>query len=389
MTFGWSFPIISIMRHFPASFLAAALLLGAALPAWADPTAQEQYWLELLNRARRDPAAELSRMVNFSSPGTFAVPSSSDPGIAAALAYYGTNAPALIAQWATLTAAAPLAWNETLRGSAASYSQMMVTSDQQSHLLGTTATDVPTAVEERILGGGYTSQYLDLGETLFAAATSVWQGHSGFLIDWGDDDTNSGNGFGTGIQTPALHREVSFSRVLKEVGIGLITSGIPGSNVNATGPVVVTQHFGNSYRLNGGNVYSDAILTGVVFDDQVLADNFYTPGEGVAGALIEVYDDATSQLLFTGVTNGAGGYNIDLTGIEAGDVLRVLAPGSGLAAQVITISGFITPEADYGLPVIFTDNAYASFQLVPEPGSVLLLLALSATCLGRRRVVRS
>lgn len=377
------------MRYFPASLFGVALLVGAARPSWADPTAQEQYWLELLNRARRDPAAELSRMVNFSSPSTFGSPSSSDPGISAALAYYGTSAAALVSQWASLTAAPALAWNDTLRGSAASYSQLMVSSDQQSHLLGTIATDVPTAVEERILGGGYSPNYLDLGETLFAAATSVWQGHSGFLIDWGDDDTNSGNGFGTGIQTPALHREVSFSRVLKEVGIGLVTSGIPGSNVNATGPVVVTQHFGNTYRFSGGSYYSDAILTGVVFDDQVLADNFYTPGEGIAGAPIEVYNEVTSLLLFSGMTNSAGGYNIDLTGIEAGDVLRVVAPGSGLAPQLITISGFTTPTDEYGAPVIFTDNAYASFQIVPEPGSAMMLAVLSLTCLARRRTVRS
>ncbi len=377
------------MRHFPASLLGAALLVGAALPAWADPTAQEQYWLELLNRARRDPAAELSRMVNFSSPSTFGSPSSSDPGISAALAYYGTSASALASQWATLVAAPPLAWNDTLRGSAASYSQLMVSSDQQSHLLGTTATDVPTAVEERILSGGYGPNYLDLGETLFAAATSVWQGHSGFLIDWGDDDSNSSNGFGTGIQAPALHREVSFSRVLKQIGIGLITSGIPSGNVNATGPVVVTQHFGNTYRFSGGSYYSDAILTGVLFDDQVLADNFYTPGEGIAGAPVEVYDDVTSQLLFSGVTNGAGGYNIDLTGVEAGDVLRILAPGTGLAPQVVTMSGFTTPPADYGAPVTFTNNVYASFQLAPEPGSMLLVGLVSAMCLGRRRAVRS
>ena len=377
------------MRLFPASLLGAALLVGAALPAWADPTAQEQYWLELLNRARRDPAAELSRMVNFSSPSTFGSPSSSDPDIAAALAYYGTSASALASQWATLTAAPALAWNETLRGSAVSYSQLMVTEDEQSHLLGTSVTDVPTAVRDRILNGGYSSQYLDLGETLFAAATSVWEGHTGFLIDWGDDDLDSGNGFGTGIQTPALHREVSFSRVLKQIGIGLVTSGIPVGNVNATGPVVVTQHFGNTYRYSGGSYYSDAILTGVVFDDQVLADNFYTPGEGIVGAPIEVYDDATSLLLYSGVTNSAGGYNIDLTGVEAGDVLRVVAPGSGLAPQVLTLSGFTTPTEEYGAPVIFTDNAYASFQLAPEPGSIMLLGAFSMFCLGRRRAVRS
>jgi uncharacterized protein YkwD len=364
------------MRLFVVLLALAVLLCGSVMPAMADPTAQEQYWLELLNRARSDPAAELSRLVNFSSPTTFASPASNDPAVAAAIAFYGTNAQLLATQWSTLTAAPALAWSDSLRTSAAGYSQVMINHDEQSHMLETTATNEQDAITDRIQAGGYSGNFLDLGENLFAAASSVWGGHAGFLIDWGDDDTNPLNGFGTGIQSPASHRDISFDRVFKQVGIGMVTGGIPGSNVNATGPVVVTQHFGNVYRQSAGHVYSDAILTGVVFDDLVLADNFYTPGEGIAGAPIEVYDDVTDLLLFTGTTNSAGGFNIDLPGLLANRLVRVLAPGTGLPEQTFTLTGFTTPTETYGAPVTFTDNLHAAFQVVPEPGSALLVVLL-------------
>lgn len=360
------------MRFSPALILLAALSVGIARPVCADPTAQQQYWLELLNRARSDPAGELARLVNFSSPTTFGSPKSNDPDIAAALAYYGTNAALLASQWSTLTAAPAIAWNDTLAGSADLYSQAMITHDEQSHMLDTSASNEGDALVDRVLTAGFSTQFLDLGENLFASTTSVWHGHAGFLIDWGDDDSNTLNGFGTGIQNPATHREISFDRVFKQVGIGIINSAIPGTNVNATGPLVVTQHFANTYRHTGAFYFSDAILTGVMFNDSVLGDSFYTPGEGIAGATIEVYDNTTSALLFSGTTNSAGGFNIDLPGLLAGREVRVSAPGAGVADQLYTLTGF---TANYGPDVTFTDNIHASF-IVPEPGALALLAAL-------------
>lgn len=375
------------MKLFPPAAI-ALLLAGFSLPALADPTAEEQYWLELLNRARSNPAAELSRLVNYSSPTTFGSPASNDSGVANALAYYGTSASLLASQWSTLTAAPALAWNDSLGASAASYSQVMIDYDQQSHMLNTTESNEQDALSARIIQGGFGWNYLDLGENLFAAATSVNMGHAGFLIDWGDSDGDPNNGFGTGIQSPASHRDISFDRVFKQVGIGVVTAGIPGTNLNATGPVVATQHFGNTYRQAGSKYYSDSILTGVVFDDSVAKDDFYTPGEGLAGVTIQVYNSTTNVLLYTGTSNSVGGFNIEMPGVVANDVLRVVAVGTGLADQYYTATGFTTDPSVYGAAVTFTDNVHASFQMVPEPGSACLVAVLAFMVSPRRRKFR-
>ena len=51
--------------------LVPLLTLGmlAVAPVHADPTAEQQYWLEVLNRARLDPAGELERLVHTLPPG--------------------------------------------------------------------------------------------------------------------------------------------------------------------------------------------------------------------------------------------------------------------------------------------------------------------------------
>lgn len=360
------------------SLLIAGTLVG--VPAWADPTAEQQYWLELLNRARRDPAGELERLVNYSSPTTFAPTKSDDTDVINALNFFNVNASALATQWASLVPAPALAWNDSLANTAHTYSQLMVTEDQQSHTL-----DGLTELElnQRVEAGGYSADYLDVGENLFTASKSAFYGHAAFLIDWGDEDSNPGNGYGTGIQSPASHRDVSLDPAFKEIGIGIVSSGIPGSNQIATGPQVVTQHLANHFRMSGSDFVVDSILTGVVYSDALLGDDFYTPGEGISGTVIEVYDDGTNSLLFTGLTNTAGGFNIAMPGAVIGDVLRIAAPGTGLGDQFITLTGYTTDGSVYGVPVTFFDNAYASFQLAPEPSTLMLCCGLGV--LSRRR----
>ena len=368
-------PLFSSLTCFAAVVLCSCLVPRSAS---ADPTAQEQYWLELVNQARRDPAGELERLVNYSSPTTFANPASDNPDVAAALAFFGTSASALATQWASLSAAPALAWSDALRTSAVNYSGLMVSHDQQSHTLD------GLSLDQRILNGGYGANYLDLGENLYASAKSAFHGHAGFMIDWGDSDTNGANGYGTGIQNPASHRQLLFDKYFKQVGIGTITSGIPTTNLVANGPVVVTQHLGSLFRVSGTTYISDAILTGVVYTDDVLANNFYTPGEGLSGETIQVYNNATNALLYSGTTNSVGGYNISLPGVTSGQVLRISASGLGLADQLVTISGFTEPAATYGAPVTFYNNVYAAFAVVPEPSSVLLIGGAFATFYRRR-----
>ncbi len=354
--------------------LGLCLLAGLGLPlvSRADPTAEQQYYLELLNQARMDPAGELGRLVNYDTPTTFADPASNDADVAAALAYFGVSAADLASQWATLAAAPPLAWNDNLATAATTYSNVMIAQDQQAHNLD------GLTLDQRDINAGYGSNYLDLGENLYAAAASVNYANAGFLIDWGPT--------ADGIQTGAAHRQTSFDPAFKEIGIGLVTTGIPAGNVNAIGPYVVTQELGNQFRIVGGNYISDAILTGVLYVDNVIRDNFYTPGEGLAGQPILVFDKATHNLLFSGTTNTAGGFNIDLQGVTAGEQLLISAPGSGLPDQTDTVTSYTTDASVYGAPVTFFPNIYAGFEEVPEPGSAVLIVAggLILAC-GRRR----
>lgn len=350
------------------------LLAGQGTAFAADPTAEQQYWLELTNRFRSDPQGELEKLVNFSSPGVWDSPKSDDAYIANALNFFGTSASDLFTQFSTLSSAPPVAWNNALNSSATTYSNLMVSNDQQSHTL-----DV-FSLDQRIQNGGYSSNWLEVGENLFASTQTIIHGHAGFVIDWGDGNGAS-PGYGNGIQNPAGHREVLIDSLFKEIGIGFQSIAIPGGNVNATGPYVVTQHFATQYRFDGTSYFADAILTGSVFQDTIAADLFYTPGEGLAGEAINVYEDVSGILVASGFSNSAGGFNISLAGLTDGIVYRVEAPDTGLAPQTFTLTAHIE---DYGADVTFYDNVYSSFMVVPEPGSLLLCLVAVLPMLASR-----
>ncbi len=355
-------------------FAALLACLTAVASHAADPTAEQQYWLELINRMRLNPADELDKLVNFSAPGVWAPLKSNDPDVADALNYFGTDAAALQTQWLSLSSAPALAWNSALNESATTYSNLMVNANAQDHNLD------GGDIVSRIAAVGYTN-FLDAGEALFSSAKSVTHGHTGFAIDWGDGNGAS-SGFGTGIQDPADHRDNMMYAFFKEVGIGFQSITIPGTNDIADGPLVVTQHYASAYRWNGSSYVSDAILTGTVFDDATLADNFYTPGEGLAGIAIDVYSVTTNLLVASGFTNSVGGYNISLAGLIQDESYRVSAPTTGAADQYFDLSAH--PEV-YGQPVLVFDNQYARFQTVPEPAGALLFIAGGLLALGQRR----
>ena len=356
--------------------LCLAVLLGIGAARAAAPTAEQQYWLELTNRFRADPHNELGRLGNFSSPGVWAPVKSDDPYIANALNYFGTDAAALAAQFSTLTSAPPLAWSSSLNASGTSYSNLMVSSDQQSHTLG------GQTIAQRITSAGYSPNWLKVGENLFAATHTILHGHAGMVIDWGDQDGNGVAPFGNGIQSPAGHRIALLDAEFKEIGIAFQSVAIPGSNTVATGPYVATQHLASSFRFDGSAYYSDAILTGSVFQDTIAADLFYTPGEGLAGLTVNVFDHLTNTLLLSGLTNSAGGYNISLEGLTTGVEYRVEVPESGEAGQTFSLTATVL---DFGAPVTMFDNVYASFQTVPEPGSALLCVVGFLVAMGTRR----
>lgn len=263
-----------------------------------NPTGLEQEMLELLNKMRMDPAGELSRLLVSTNPIQ-----ARDPEVQAALQYFGVSGSVLASQFASLTAAQPLAWSDGLMTSSRTHNQLMISADTQSHQLPGEA-DVGT----RITAAGY-ANWTALGENIYAYSDTVAYGHAGFAIDWG---------FGTnGLQSPAGHRINMMNNSYREVGISVISETNPSTEV---GPLVITQDFGA--RFNQGNSF----LLGVVYSDSN-SSNSYNAGEGLGGVTVSIVGSAGS---FTTTTMSAGGYQLQ---VPSGSY-TVTFSGGGLSSAI-------------------------------------------------------
>jgi hypothetical protein len=261
------------------------------------PTDDEQEMLELVNRLRADPAAEVDNLIVNDNPLTGAT-----PDITTALDYYGVNPVLFRQQMAAYSAVAPLAWNTTLDNTAAAHSALMIQDNSQSHQLPGEP-DLGT----RVAAAGY--DYSSLGENIYAYGTSVLQADAGFIVDWGP-----GPG---GMQSPAGHRENLLSAGFTEIGIDISSASGNGSGATV-GPLVVTEDLGSRPD------YTSQIV-GVAFHD-MLGDNFYAPGEGDAGVTVTAVGAAGT---YTTTTWPSGGYEL---GAPQG-TYTVTFSGGGLASS--------------------------------------------------------
>jgi Cysteine-rich secretory protein family len=239
----------------------------------AQPTAQEQQMLELVNRMRQAPAAELNILLN-----------SGDPNIDNALTFFNVDRNTLNQQWSQLSPTAPVAWSSELSNAALSHNQQMIAANLQSHQV---PGELPFA--QRNVNAGY-QDFSYLGENIAAYSTSVFQGEASLALDWG-------NGPG-GIQSPAGHRNNIMSANFREIGIG-----VTANSGNSLGTQVITQEFGNRFSLD-----NKAWLLGVAFND-INNNQFYDAGEGLGGVTVEVdnLSQPTATPLMT-TTLDAGGY---------------------------------------------------------------------------------
>jgi uncharacterized protein YkwD len=253
----------------------------------ANPTAREQELLELINRMRMAPSAELALLL-----------ASSDQGIKDALTYFKVDLAILRAQWQKLTPVAPLAWSSQLSDAAAAHDRVMIQYDQQSHHVGVYDANgkLVTAYEPDLAGRlsatGY--QYTHGRENIYAYANSIIYAEAGFAIDWGEDATSVG-----GIQNPAGHRETLMATDVREVGISVMDETNPNTKV---GPLVVTEDFGNRAELN-----NKAWLLGVAFQDKN-QDGWYEAGEGLNDVQIKITGINGTNFSDTIAVADAGGY---------------------------------------------------------------------------------
>ena len=305
----------------------------AQLYSIGSPTNEEQYYLELINRARANPTAEGIRLAT-----------TTDSSVRNAYTSFGVNLVLMQAQFALLLPAPPLSMNATLTTAARAHSQNMLQHNYQGH----NGPDGPLGTRLQ----GYTSgaNGWSIGENVYAYSKSVWYGHAGFQVDWG------GSAATGGMQSPPGHRLNIHSTGFREVGIGVVL----GSNGNV-GPQLVTQDFGS----RGGLL---PFVTGVVYRD-FNSNGFYDPGEGVGGVTVNV-SNADSYA----VTASSGGYSVPV-------------PGSG--NYTVTFSGGTAPTSQTNVSVLAGQNVKADYVVTgsapppptptptPTPGAASILANIS------------
>ncbi|MEW6358687.1 MAG: CARDB domain-containing protein [Planctomycetota bacterium] len=226
------------------------------VPGIAYPTAYDQYLLELVNRARLNPTAEAARYgidLNEGLPGGTI---SSSPK-------------------------QPLAFNLNIIEAAQLHSNWQMSVGYITHVGpgGTWPWD-------RMEASGYTG-FSGAGENIAMTwvggtqTAAVANAHELLFVDAGVD----GRG----------HRVIMMNNNHKEIGIGCTFGQIDGWNY-----LIATEDFG--WRT--GNSF----FTGVVYSDDVLDNDFYTPGEGLGGVTITAVRQGGGTYVTT--TWDSGGYTL-------------------------------------------------------------------------------
>jgi hypothetical protein len=325
----------------PPVITSAPLTIGspqapaAELYSIGNPTNEEQYYLELINRARANPTAEGIRLAT-----------TTDPQVLSAYASFGVNLVLMQAQFAVIQPAPPLSMNATLTTAARAHSQNMLQYNYQGH--NGPDGSLTTRLQAYTSGANGWS----IGENVYAYSRSVWYGHAGFQVDWG------GSAATGGMQSPPGHRNNIHSTGFREVGIGVVLGSNGGSG--GVGPQLVTQDFGSV----GGLL---PFVTGVVYRD-LNSNGFYDPGEGVGGVTVTVSNSNSYA-----VTANSGGYSVPV-------------PGSG--SYTVTFSGGSVPTHQKNVSVVNAQNAKADYVVTgsaptptptptPTPGSAPTLANIS------------
>lgn len=244
-------------------------LEGRAYFAAVFPTPIEQYELQLLNRARANPAAEVTRLgAGAGWEGAADLNEGLAPG--------------------TLNAnpRQPLAFNPNLVDAARKHSQFMLDNQVFDHVVTIAGQKVgPT---DRMIAAGYPLPVGSGGENL-GRQTTIDDNSDALRLEQllFVDAGVAGRG----------HRWALLNDFSNEVGLGVAKGTFQGGQFT-----MLTEDFANAGK--------GSFLTGVAFND-LNNDQFYQPGEQLGGVTITATRNGDGQV-FTTTTWDAGGYSLKL-----------------------------------------------------------------------------
>lgn len=308
--------------------------LATTLYSIGNPSPEATLYLELINRARANPAAEGVRLAT-----------TTDPDVLSAYNFFGVDLTLMQSEFAVIAAAPPLAFNLDLNEAADGHTLDMFNNQFQGHS-GTGG----STISSRITAAGY--NWSSIGENVFSFADSVWAGHAGFQVDWGP-------GGAGGMQAGRGHRANIHSTGFREIGIGVII----GTN-GTVGPELVTQDLGR--QQSGGNA---PFLTGVVYYD-LDGDAFYDTDEGVGGVRVDAagaafHAETTASGAFTVPlpnTNATRAVTFSQLGVSGGQDVTVVSLGNVKADLRMAYAGPV--PAGTATPAVGQGNSY-TFATVP------------------------
>lgn len=295
----------------PASTAAGPWLgMGTIEYSHGDPTVDEQRFLELMNRARANPAAEGARIAADYGSGL----------IRSTVNFFLARGPDRTraenrAEFESYPAQPPFAFNAALIRAARAHTDLMRREDVQTHQH--LPSNEPSA-RQRMIDAGYVPG--PTGESVYAFGQNVVQMHAAFAIDWGQalptpsqlvrDPQLPADRPYPGHRLLLMNPTDDESRQYTEVGVGILDQPTGGTR---TGPRLITIDFSR-------DAADDMrFVTGVCFDDRD-DDGEYDAGEGIAGVRI----DADGTEFFT-ISSSSGGYALPVP-IDAGTI-RVTASG--------------------------------------------------------------
>jgi Ca2+-binding RTX toxin-like protein len=305
-------------------------LESRALLAAVEPTIYEQYMIELINRARANPAAEAARYNGYTD-------------------MYGNTFNGQLGEGGasiSSTPKQPLALNLNLTYSARTHAQYLMSSNTFGHTgSGGSSPSQRMAAAGYTFAGSYASAEnvgIDGNSSLPNDNTLVEDQHAALFTDM----TVAGRG----------HRLNMMMSNTREIGSGITKGSFNYANFGYNGSlasIITAQNFATTQ----GN----AFITGVAFNDTVVNNDFYNPGEGLAGITVRAVG---ANGTFTTTTLTAGGYSLQ---VPAG-TYTVTATGGAFGSKVVTYTN-VTIGSENVKRDFMSDQAVNA--PAPDPGPSL------------------